>query len=155
MWRIEGGSRCSCLKITNLSIATFLVDTRISTSFSPILEGWSICNPRHLVLCSMMQRVLVVFLLAAVSTKANSNVDTHGSQNSNLDSHGSQNSNMDTHGSQNSSRNVQSQGTRSENGCWQIKYYYRLDSFYLEYFSFSNHKFQKKCPIAIPSLNLF
>merc|ERR1712172_454981 len=86
-----------------------------STSFSPILEG------------CIMQQVLGVFLLAAVSTKANSNVDTHGSQNSNVDSHGSQDLNLDTHGSQNSSRHVQSRGTRAENGCWQIKYYTGAD----------------------------
>merc|ERR1712172_403783 len=78
-----------------------------STSFSPILEG------------CIMQQVLGVFLLAAVSTKANSNVDSHGSQDLNLD----------THGSQNSSRHVQSRGTRAENGCWQIKYYYRSGSY--------------------------
>ena len=107
---------------TNLSIATFSIDTSTSTSFPPIL------SLKHLeIRWSMMQKVLGVLLIAAVSTKVNSSADSHGTQHSNVDSHGSQNS----------SHNVQSRGSRADNGCWQIKYYYRLDCFHVEFFIFN------------------
>ena len=81
-------------------------------------------DPKHLwILWRMTQKVLCVLLLVAVSTKADSNVDSHSFETSNVDSLGSQNSSL----------NVQSQGSRAENGCWQIKYYYRLQSVSREY----------------------
>ena len=121
MWRIGGCSRC---EIPIYQSPPFPSTPALVQASLLFFKG----DPKHLeILWSMMQKVLGVLLIAAVSTKVNSSADSHGTQNSNVDSHGSQNS----------SHNVQSRGSRADNGCWQIKYYYRLDSFHVEFFIFN------------------